>query len=105
VKVGDAMPGEIRPHSLIPSSLQLIAANLDAGALRDAEALAGMLAEVDIPERLSAEHPDRYQAVAVRQQISALLGFIRKKDVPNALAVAHAALVALEEVEKTRAQR
>ena len=63
-----------------------------------------MLAKTDIPERLSGEHPDRYQAEVVRQQIPVLLGFIQKKDVSNALTVARAALVALEEVEKTRAQ-
>jgi superfamily I DNA/RNA helicase len=94
------MPGELRPHSLIPSSLQLIVVHLEAGALRDAEALAGMLARTDIPERLSGGHPDRYQALAVRQQISALLRLIQKKDVSNALAVAHAVLVTLEEIEK-----
>lgn len=98
------MLGELRPHSLIPSSLGLIVVHLEAGALRDAEALASMLATTDIPERLSGEHPDRYQALAVRQQISALLGFIQKKDVSNALTVARAALVALEEIEKARAQ-
>jgi hypothetical protein len=80
----------------------LIVVHLEAGALRDAEAIAGMLARTDIPERLSGEHRDRYQALAVRQQILTLFALIQRKEVSKALAVARAALGVLEEVEKAK---
>jgi hypothetical protein len=97
------MPGELRPHSLIPSSLDLIINNLQANALRDAEALVQMLAEHDVPERLSIRHPDHYQAVAIQQHVFPLLKFVQGNDITNALAVARAAIVSLDEAEKTRA--
>jgi hypothetical protein len=95
------MPGEIRPHSLIPSSLQLVIANLQAGALGDAEFIAEMLAAKEIPERLARGHPDHYQAVAVQKPVSALFASLRKRDVPAALSLARAAIAALEEAEKS----
>jgi len=99
------MPGEIRPHSLIPSALELIIKNLEAGAFADAELTALLLAEKDIPECLAIGHPDRYQAIAVQQYVQPLLACIQKKDIRGAINKANVALSALDRAESTQISR
>lgn len=89
---------------MIPGMVDLIIAELKAGALSTAEGLVEMLSNKDIPERLEPRHPDHYQALAVRHQIPVLLKHIRRGDVSRALEVGNAVRSVLEEVENSKSK-